>query len=109
MGNITLYEGNNATQNIVNSYSDSNFSGQVKPNDEARSVKLTNVRAGCRITVYDSKSASNNDDRCIIEVKKQVHEIVVGTFEHSYETDDVKVSFIRNNGLDGKVSYIKIE
>jgi hypothetical protein len=109
MGTITLYEGNNATQNIVKSYSDSSFAGKVSPNDEARSVKLNDVRVGCKITVYDSGSASTNDDYCIIEVKKQVHEYIVGTFERSIDDDTVRVTFIRNNGLDGKVSYIRIQ
>ena len=109
MGNITLYEGNGASQNIVNSYSDSPWSGEVKPNDEARSLKLNNVRAGCKIIVYDRKDAGTSDDYCIIEVKKEGHEIIVPTFEQSMDNDNVRVTFVRNNGLDGKVSYIKIQ
>jgi hypothetical protein len=109
MGTITLYEGNNATQNIVSSYQDNAHEGKVSPNDEARSVKLNNVRSGCRITVYDSKSPSTNDDYCVIDVKKDVHEYIVGTFEQSIDNDTVRVTFHRNNGLDGKVSYIKIQ
>lgn len=109
MGIITLYEGNNATQNIVKSYQDDHYDGKVSPNDEARSLKLSNVRAGCKITVYDNNKASTNDDYCIIEVKRQVPEYIVGTFERSIDDDTVRVTFIRNNGLDGKVSYIKIQ
>jgi hypothetical protein len=109
MGIITLYEGNNATQTIVTSYEDNSYSGQVKPNDEARSLKLNDVRVGCKITIYDDRNANTSDDYCIIEVKKQVHEYIVGSFEKSIDDDTVKVTFVRNNGLDGKVSYIKIQ
>jgi hypothetical protein len=109
MGMIILYEGNNATQNIVKSYQDDSYDGKVSPNDEARSLKLYDVRAGCKITVYDNNKASTNDDYCVIEVKRRVSEYVVGTFERSMDNDIVRVTFIRNNGLDGKVSYIKIQ
>ncbi|CAO3638285.1 unnamed protein product [Cunninghamella echinulata] len=109
MGTITLYEGNNATQNIVATYNDGDHSGKVNPNDEARSMKLTNVRAGTKITVYDSKDGSTGDDYCVTRVKKQVSEYIVGSFEQSVDNDTVRVEFYRNNGLDGKVSFIRID
>lgn len=109
MGNIILYEGNNASQNILTSYNDGDYSGQVIPNDEARSMRLINVKAGTKITVYDSKNGDTNDDYCIIRVKNQVSEIIINTFEQSKDNENVKVEFHGNNGLDGKVSYIRIE
>jgi hypothetical protein len=109
MGIITLYEGNGATQDIVGAYPDDPFEGKVSPNDKAKSLKLNDVRPGCRIIVLDSPNASTEDDFCIIDVKKHVFEYVVGTFERSFDDDTVRVTFIRNNGLDGRVSYIKIQ
>lgn len=109
MGIIAFYEGNNATQNIVQSVEDSpgqNF--RPVRNDAIRSAKMYDVRPGCEIRVYDSPDGTGDDDFCIVNVKRQAPEYVVGTFERSYEDEYVIVSFIRNNGLDGQVSRIKI-
>ncbi|NSL87675.1 hypothetical protein [Chitinophaga solisilvae] len=109
MGIIVFYEGNNGTQNIVQTVEDTpgqNF--RPVKNDEIRSMKLYGVRAGCVITVYDSPDGSTSDDFSIINVKRISPEYTVATFERSYEDEYVVVSFIRNNGLDGKISRIKI-
>ncbi|MCW3466249.1 hypothetical protein [Chitinophaga nivalis] len=110
MGIIVFYEGNNATQNIVQTVEDTpgqNF--RPVANDEIRSAKLYDVRPGCEIKVFDSPDGSMNDDFCIVNVKRSNPEgYVIGTFERSYEDEYVMVAFIRNNGLDGKVSRIVI-
>lgn len=109
MGIIVFYEGNNGTQNIVQTVEDT--PGQnFKPvkNDEIRSMKLYGVRQGCEITVYDSPDGSTSDDFTIVNVKRVSPEYTVDTFERSYEDEYVVVSFIRNNGLDGKISRIKV-
>jgi hypothetical protein len=109
MGIIAFYEGNNATQNIVQTIED--YPGQdFKPtqNDTIRSAKLFGVRPGCEIRVYDSPDGTMNDDFSIVNVKRQVPEYVVDTFERSYEDEYVRVTFIRNNGLDGKISRIRV-
>lgn len=110
MGQIVFYEGNGGSQDIVHTTDDS--AGQnFRPlqNDEARSVKLLNVRPGCTISVYDSPGGSTKDDFCIIRVKRSSPEYTVATFERSYEDDYVLVSYARKNGLDGKVSRIRID
>src|SRR5512135_1074942 len=110
MGSIDFYEGNNCTQNIVDSFDDTAGQNRApRQNDEARSVKLTNVRPGCKITVYDSPKQSTTDDWCEIRVKQLSNEIRVDSFEHSYENTNVQVSYHNNNGLDGKVSWIRID
>ncbi|WP_212006043.1 hypothetical protein [Chitinophaga sp. HK235] len=109
MGIIVFYEGNNATQNIVQTVEDEpgqNF--RPVKNDEIRSAKLFSVRPGCNVVMYDSPDGSMNDDFCNIMVKRSAPEYTVGTFERSYEDEFVIVQYIRNNGLDGKVSRIKI-
>ena len=109
MGIIVFYEGNNGTQNIVQTVEDTpgqNF--RPVKNDEIRSAKIYGVRQGCEIGVYDSPDGATNDDFCIINVKRETPEYTINTFERSYEDEYVVVTFIRNNGLDGKISRIKI-
>jgi hypothetical protein len=109
MGKIVLYEGNGGSQDIVRTYSDT--AGQNKkviPNDEARSMVLHGVRKGAIITVYDNPDGRRNDDFCVVRVKKRSVEYTIRTFERSYDDEYVSVSYIRDNGLDGKVSRIRI-
>ena len=109
MGIIAFYEGNNATQNIVQTVED--IPGQDwKPtqNDAIRSAKLYGVRPGAEIRVYDAVNGDTSDDFCIVNVKRTVPEYVVDSFERTYEDEYVRVTFIRNNGLDGKISRIRI-
>ncbi|MCY1007191.1 hypothetical protein OV079_16835 [Nannocystis pusilla] len=109
MGIIAFYEGNNGTQNLIQTVEDT--PGQdFRPvqNDEIRSLKLYGVRAGAEIRLYDDPNGATTDDFCIIQVKQVVPEYTVNTLERSYEDDTVMVAFIRNNGLDGKVSRIRI-
>jgi hypothetical protein len=109
MGIIAFYEGNNATQNIVQTVED-NPGQDFRPtqNDEIRSAKLYGVRPGAEIRVYDSPDGATNDDFCIVNVKRNAPEYVIGSFERTYEDEYVRVTFIRNNGLDGKISRIRI-
>jgi hypothetical protein len=109
MGLIVFYEGNNGTENIVQSVEDTpgqNF--HPINNDVIRSCKLYDVRPGCEFTLYDSPDGSMSDDFTIVNVKRVSPEYTVNTFERSYEDEYVVVSYIRNNGLDGKISRIKI-
>ncbi|SFD84029.1 hypothetical protein SAMN05518672_103455 [Chitinophaga sp. CF118] len=109
MGIIAFYEGNNATENVVQTIEDS--PGQdFRPvrNDEIRSAKIYGVRPGCEIRVYDSSDGSTSDDFCIVNVKRSIPEYIINTFERTYEDEYVRVTFIRNNGLDGKISRIRV-
>jgi hypothetical protein len=108
-GIIAFYEGNNATQNMVQAVED--VPGQdFRPiqNDAIRSVKFYNVRPGAEIRLFDDPSGSTSDDFCIVNVKRPAPEYIVPTFERSYEDEYVRVTFIRNNGLDGQISRIRI-
>ncbi|ATB43867.1 hypothetical protein CYFUS_009348 [Cystobacter fuscus] len=116
-GTIAFYEGNGGTQTLLGTISDdpgqaynltkSNPTGI--PNDEARSLVLYNVRAGAEIRVYDSSSGATDDDYAIITVKAAgLNGYVVQTFQQTYEDASVRVSYIRDNGLDGKVSRIVV-
>ncbi|MBF2047940.1 hypothetical protein HJG54_06570 [Leptolyngbya sp. NK1-12] len=109
MGQIVFYEGNGGSQNIVHTIDDS--PGQdfhLRQNDEARSVKLLNVRQGCFIEVFDHPEGQRSDDFCVIEVRRSSSEYTVNTFERSYDDEYVIVSYANNNGLDGKVSRVRV-
>jgi hypothetical protein len=109
MGLIVFFEGNGGSQNLVQAIEDTpgqNF--RPVQNDTIRSLKMYNVRPGAEIRIYDSPDASMDDDFCIINNKRPHPEYVIDSFERSYEDEYVRVSFIRNNGLDGQVSRIRV-
>lgn len=77
-------------------------------NDRARSGKLSGS-AGRTITVYDSPDAKTNDDYTVVQFKTTVTNYYLDTFEKNYEDSNVKVTYVRKNGLDGKVSAIRFQ
>lgn len=121
---IEFFEGNRGTQDLLGKvdviygkqYNLKHRSRPI-PNDEARSMVLTNVPPGTVIRLFDSPSGSFNDDYAFITVLELQQKIVINSFEH-------KQDFIRGirqngklvaaldgvyvNGLDGKVSRIEI-
>ncbi|KAF5428089.1 Ricin-type beta-trefoil lectin domain-containing protein [Candidatus Methanophagaceae archaeon] len=117
-GKIWFYEGNHATQDLVCTVSTtSDKTCQLTgggddcdcDNDEARSAELRWVKPGTIIKVYDDPDGDIGDDWTEIKVKMLFTSKVIGTFEHSYANDYVEVTYHTHNGLDGKVSRIKIE
>ena len=113
-GEMKFYEGNDASQDRICTLSTekSDYWHCKKHsgwNDEARSVKLCNVRPGTKIYVYDNPDGKTDDDWTEIRVKRFSGEIIVGTFEKDRNDDKVWVDYHKDNGLDGKVSYIKVK
>ena len=110
---VAFYEGNNARQNLLCSLETQqnrsvNFqSGGDCDNDEARSLILYNLPVGRVLRLYDSPNGSLTDDWVELTVKRTVARHVISSFENTYEDDDVKVVYHRNNGLDGKVSRVE--
>ncbi|MGJ7514521.1 fibronectin type III domain-containing protein [Pseudomonas baetica] len=117
-GGVYFYEKNNAdtsgdTTCVLPAGQDWNLTlpSNGCENDEARSLRLRGIPKGTRITVYDSKTG-NEDDFAIIDVTKDtdlIEGIVVGSFEQTSITPYYNIRSFRNNGIDGKVSRIKIE
>ena len=81
---------------------------------------ITRANAGTSISLFDSPVGSHDDDYTIVKIKKDIIKpVTIGTFEKSYEDSFVRVSFFKDegwfgfgwmaNGLDGKVSLVKIE
>ena len=116
-GKMVFYEGNDATQDRIFSFStETSRSWNCKKgdceNDEARSVVLYHVKPGTRIYIYDSPKSKEEDrkkdDWTEIKVKKYIAKVVIGSFEKNRDEDDVYVEYHKHNGLDGKVSYIEV-
>ncbi len=111
---VDLYEGNSATQNLVCSNritgtQSLNFKSHPHcDNDEARSLVLYDFPADRVIILYDDPSGSRSDDYAIIVPKRRIAQATVTSFESSYETADFKLCAFYRNGLDGKVSRMRI-
>lgn len=80
-------------------------------NDEIRSMELEGISAGTRIELYDSPDADRQDDFTIIDVKQSVpmgKRVRVDSLEGSSENFWYRKLAVRNNGMDGKISRIKV-
>lgn len=80
-------------------------------NDEARSLELRGIAKGTRLSVYDSTGGNTSDDYTFVDVKRDIginESVKLGSFETNFENADIKVTHVRNNGLDGKISRISI-
>lgn len=79
-------------------------------NDDARSINLMAPKKGTVITVYDSPSGSKSDDYMVIRIKKDLDKVWnVSSFEGTVGVDELDVTYHRVNGLDGKVSSVRVE
>ncbi|MDG6399464.1 PI-PLC X phosphodiestherase-like domain protein [Pseudomonas quasicaspiana] len=79
--------------------------------DEIRSMELDGISAGTRIELYDSPSADRQDDFTIIDVKQSVplgQRVRINSLEGSEDNFWYRKLAFRNNGLDGKISRIKV-
>ena len=115
---ITLYEGNNATQNVVctillsdlqtrSPYIFSQGDGNCS-NDEARSMTLVAIPAGTVLRLFDASDGDLQDDWVEIVTKRDLAIKTIGTFEQSLDDPDVEVTFFSRDGLNGKVSRIEL-
>ena len=112
-GGLVLYEGNNVTQDVVCGIPAAptrtlQFRVNGCENDEARSGRLVNVRAGTEFRLYDSPSGSTSDDYAVLTVKQPIFSLDIPSFERSVENSSYKLTFHRKNGLDGKISRVEV-
>ncbi|NEO39655.1 MAG: hypothetical protein F6J90_26315 [Moorea sp. SIOASIH] len=116
---LIFYEGNSCTQDIVFSYDStvsidencqSSGSECYGDNDEARSLKILGfVNSETRVEVYDHPEADSTDDFAVIDITDpNFNEFCVETFEKSIDDNGVEVYVAYKNGLDGKVSNVKV-
>jgi phosphatidylserine/phosphatidylglycerophosphate/cardiolipin synthase-like enzyme len=119
---LELYEGNNATQDVVCPiavHQNKTLRFYEPPldgtdyrcdNDEARSILLHDIPAGRVFRFYDDPDRRyQDDDWTEIVVKRPVSRKYLSTFEQSFEDDDIRVMYHRNNGLDGKISSFEAQ
>ncbi|WP_236437942.1 hypothetical protein [Pseudomonas syringae] len=117
-GGVYLYEKPNADRSgdtvcVLPALNDYNFRLPAHgcENDEVRSVQLAGVARGTRITLYDSPNGIKSDDFVYIDVKKTMpieFPVTIASLEHSFSDNQVTVTALRNNGMDGKVSRIVV-
>jgi phosphatidylserine/phosphatidylglycerophosphate/cardiolipin synthase-like enzyme len=117
---LELYEGNSGTQDVVcpiavTTQMSIPFGDPINgydyqcDNDEARSMLLHDVPAGKVFRFYDDAyHAWSDDDWTEVYVKRAISRKYLDSFESTFEDDDVKVVYHRNNGLDGKISAADI-
>lgn len=77
-------------------------------NDEARSLKLMNVKAGTTIGVFDDPRSGNGDDFAIVQVFRDSPRLVVPTFERSTSNEYYAARYFHRNGLNGKISSARL-
>ena len=77
-------------------------------NDEARSVRFRDVIGPKTLTLFDHPDRKREDDWTEIIIKRNIKSKLISTFQRSFEDDDVRVIYHRNNGLDGKVSSMTL-
>merc|ERR1711915_88904 len=119
-GEMTLYEGNDGSQNqVCTLYWDQDMSWDFQhydacSNDETGSAILRYASFGTTITLYDSPSGDKGDDYTIIKVRAEVTDpVLIRSYEQSQSISvpsggTVDVEHHHHNGLDGKVSRVEI-
>ena len=62
------------------------------------------------ITVYDSPGGDKGDDWTQIKVKQNVNkvQVIIPSYEYSFEDDYITMEHHHHNGLDGKVSRFEV-
>jgi phosphatidylserine/phosphatidylglycerophosphate/cardiolipin synthase-like enzyme len=111
---MDLYDGNNAggglvCSNRVTALRTINLTSDAFcNNDAARSMVLYDFPTDKVIFVYDESGGSRSDDWTLIVPKRVITQATIGTFQSSFENLDMRVCHAPDNGLDGKVSRIRI-
>ncbi len=117
-GGIYLWEGNKADSSqdavcvIPRGQRTLRLASAGCENDEARSLSLSGIDKGTRIRLFDDGSGNREDDHVIIDVKRNIgkHEkVIIPSFEQTENNNTYQMVYVRNNGLDGKVSRIQVE
>lgn len=104
MNAIELYDGDKLIHTITGP-------GGYMPSGEdvIRTARFKNVRPNTTAHFYDAIDGNTNDDFCIVIVKKSHADYLLSTFERSFEDEYMQVSYARNNGLDGKISRVRVQ
>lgn len=85
-----------------------NMLGYTSINDMAKSAKIWTDRSMI-FYIYDSPSANTSDDYVIVRVKRAVTGLRIEWFDQEVDNADVKITYISNNGIQGKISSFRYE
>ena len=80
-----------------------------RDNDEAISLRLTNVPGGWTYELFDSPSRGTSDDFTLIRTSRRINDLIVNTFEQTQSTNGIVQNYhhvVGGNGRDGKVSSV---
>jgi hypothetical protein len=117
-GAIYFYEATNADKKqdavcvVPTGHGNVNLKANGCENDEAKSLTLSGVKKGTRITLFDNKDGNRNDDYMTVDVKRDIgmgERVLVPNFEFDSDNQNYRSVFVRNNGLNGKLSRITID
>jgi hypothetical protein len=106
-GTIEFFAGNNGCGKSLGGHR-ATAGRKGVPNDEVRSLVLTNVAPGTVIRLFDDGRGRGCDDWVEIRIKAQSPRIVIGSLEQSRNDAFVEVTYYCKNGLDGKVSCVTV-
>ena len=114
VGVASFYEGNDGTQDLVCELAMVDRSENFKDhgecdNDEARSMRLSQVPAGTVIRIYNDPDCQPIDDWAMIWVIQDLDDKLIDSFEENVTDDDLVLQFFPFGGLDGKVSCIDFD
>ena len=116
---VQLFEGNNATQDLLATINvgfdkDIRFTDgeNCYKNDEARSARLLNMRAGQQIVLFDDSNPTGiftdtRDDYIHITVLADFNSYTINTFEQDINDQFISADYCCGGNLDGKVSFFR--
>lgn len=81
-------------------------------NDEAKSMILSGVKKGTRITLFDNPDGNRDDDYITIDVKRDIainERVLIPNFESDIDNRTYRAVYVRKNGINGKLSKIVID
>lgn len=116
---VQLFEGNNATQDLLGTINvgmdkDIRFTDgeNCYQNDEARSARLLNMKAGQQIVFFDDSNPTSvfndtKDDYMHITILSDFNSYTVNSFEQDINNQFISANYCCGGNLDGKVSHFK--
>jgi len=114
-GRISLYRDNNLAGDVLCVLQVTPTQYRLSRNvncddDEARSMKLENVKAGTVITLFDdTQCRPGRDDELTITVLRNIARYEFPTFERDYSDRFVRAVYRGDQDLDDAVSCIQIQ
>ncbi len=112
-GYMTLWEGNNASENVVCTESvaynrDFNLGGKCA-NDEARSVVFHRVKPGTNVCFHGNWDQKENQGYTCFQILRNYPVLQFNTFDQSASRPGEYVIYHYGERIDGKISSIRVK